>query len=236
MLAPWLPPATGSGAGDPREIAPPASASDAQRPRRPGVSASATARRARLRGEPSAAPLDAWSSSARRWGSRCPVAAAERSHPREGAAGEPLSLNEREGATTRRAVLTRTRAGDGGGGEPCGPRRGRRGEGSLGCGPRGKAWGALLPPSSSSSAPERFSSSSALMAASERNGSHSISAATTSLISPISVSSNHKGIPPDATTARQRSRARVQVTQGRRLPAQPALLSDRGSGTRDAGA
>jgi hypothetical protein len=55
----------------------------------------------------------------------------------------------------------------------------------------------LLPPSSS----EPGSRSTAIIAASERNGSHNISEATTSLTSPIEMSNSQRGIFSDATTA-----------------------------------
>jgi hypothetical protein len=106
---------------------------------------------------------------------------------------------------TRRAFLLRTRAGDGGEGEPCGPRRGLWGSGSLGCGSDGVSDSVLLPPSSSFES-ERSWSSSALIAVSERNGSHSISEATRSLMSPISVSRSHNDISFDATTADKQTR------------------------------
>jgi hypothetical protein len=79
--------------------------------------------------------------------------------------GEDLYRCTSERAMTRRELL-RTRAGDGGEGEPCGPRRGRFGNGSLGWGSAGLPGSVLLPPSSSES--ERLSSSSALIAESER--------------------------------------------------------------------
>lgn len=104
---------------------------------------------------------------------------------------------------TRRGWV-RTRVGEDGGGEPCGPRRGRWGSGSLGCGSMGAPGRTLLPPSSSEPESELRSSSTALIAASERNGSHSINEAITSLISPATTStSSHRGIAFDATTEHQ---------------------------------
>jgi hypothetical protein len=99
-------------------------------------------------------------------------------------------------ATTRRA-RRRTRAGEGGEEEPCGPRRGWWGSGRRGCGSLGEP-GALVPPSSSG--PEWPSSSRAIIAESERNGIHNIKEATTSLTSPINANRSHSDIPSDATT------------------------------------
>jgi len=60
----------------------------------------------------------------------------------------------------------------------------------------------LLPPSSSESG--RLSSSTAFIAVSERNGSHSMSEATTSFVSPNSANASHRDISIDATTGKLR--------------------------------
>jgi hypothetical protein len=99
---------------------------------------------------------------------------------------------------TTRCERRRTRAGEGGEEEPCGPRRrGWWGSGRRGCGSLGEP-GALVPPSSSG--PEWLSSSRAIIAESERNGIHNIKEATTSLTSPINANRSHSDIPSDATT------------------------------------
>ena len=84
----------------------------------------------------------------------------------------------------------RTRCGAPGEGDPCGPRRGRRGLGWRGCRFDLSSQETFVPPSSSSFESVRGGSSVAITAESVRKGSHSIIEATAILMTASVMSSD----------------------------------------------
>lgn len=112
----------------------------------------------------------------------------------------------------RRGDRRRTRSGEDG--VPCGPRRRGERTGPRGCGSRGCDGGALIPPSSPSEEPSAASSD--CCALSDRNGSHSISAARGIFAAATMKSSSQGDISVDATTPLW---APVDVASGRGRPA-----------------